>query len=128
VLHAEGPSQAGEALEYNAMDDTDDTILTHRRPQPTNPDTSTEARASEAANTDASMRGPERLPEQQTAQAEAFTANTIATYLIPQSSQQAPPSPRVNQDLEPEIKDFDDQQQEFEEENEASIVEELAYN
>jgi hypothetical protein len=61
-----------------------------------------------AANTDASMRASERLPEQQTAQAEAFTANTIATYLIPQSSQQAPPSPRVNQDLEPEIKDFDD--------------------
>jgi Skp family chaperone for outer membrane proteins len=73
------------------------------------------------------MRGPEVLLEQQQAQAEAFAVDTVAIDLIPQSSQQAPPSPQVNQDLETEIEDYDDQQQGSEEENEATIAEELAY-
>jgi hypothetical protein len=61
------------------------------------------------------------------AQAEAFAANTTTAYLIPQSSQQAPPSPQGNQDFEPEIKDFNDQHQDSEEEKEAAITEELEY-
>jgi hypothetical protein len=73
------------------------------------------------------MRGSEGLLEQQQAQEEAFIAETIIEDLIPHSLQQAPPSPQVNLDMEAGMEDYDDQQQDFEEENEAAIAEELAY-
>jgi hypothetical protein len=48
------------ALDYNnIIDDTEDTILTHRSPQTANPDTSTEACAAAATNSDTSVRDPE---------------------------------------------------------------------
>jgi hypothetical protein len=70
------------------------------------------------------MRSSEGQPEQQLAQIEAFTANTVATNLIPQSSQQAP---QANQYMELEIKDYDNQKQGSDEENKATNAEELAY-
>jgi hypothetical protein len=73
------------------------------------------------------LLGPEGLSQQQMAQVEALAANTTTINLIHQNSQQLPPSSQDNQDLEAEIEYFDDQQQEFEEENEVAITEELAY-
>jgi hypothetical protein len=91
------PVSKDAALDHNTSDDIDDNILTHCMPQTANPgfiETHTVA----AANTDASMRGPEGPSEQQGAQAEALVANTTAIDF--QSSKQAPPPSQVNQDLE----------------------------
>jgi hypothetical protein len=91
------PVSKDVALDHNTYDDIDDSILTHCMPQTANPGF-IETHTIVAANTDASMRGPEGPSEQQGAQAEALAAN--ATTIDFQSSKQAPPPSQVNQDLE----------------------------